>query len=467
MANEIYNSGHIPTNLSQSVFIALPKKPGAIECELHRTISLMSHVMKIILRVLMERMRRVIRPEINEAQYGFVPDAGTRNAIFALRMLCERSIEVQRDVYLCFIDYKKAFDRVRHEELMSILEDINVDGKDVRLLSTLYWEQKAAVRVDDTLSDFVHIKRGVRQGSVCSPDLFNVYSEFILRNIEPEEGCRVGGRNVNNLRYADDTVLISYSKTGLQRLLNIVSEKSLEKGLDINIKKTECMVVSKQKDNPVCDLQLRGQQITQVTKFKYLGSIITSDGRCDDDVKARIGMAKDAFQKMKGILVSSNLSINTRKRILKCYISSILLYGSECWTLTPKNCARLQATEMWFYRRMLKISWTEKVTNEEVLERMSARRELLYNIHNRQMSFLGHIIRKEGLERDILTRKMNGKRGPGRPRIKFMDSISQRLGVPVPQIFHRAADRDAWKSMSANVQFGEGTEKKKKLPYQH
>ena len=114
MINEIYDSGTIPEDLSKSIFIALPKKRNAIECELHRTISLMSHLIKIVLRTLMWRERKSIRPEIGKEQYGFMKGTGTRNAIFTLRMICERSMEMQKDlyIYICFIDCAKAFESV-------------------------------------------------------------------------------------------------------------------------------------------------------------------------------------------------------------------------------------------------------------------------------------------------------------------------------------------------------------------
>ena len=102
----------------------------------------------------------------------------------------------------------------------------------------------------------------------------------------------------------------------------------------------------------------------------YFGSTITEIGKCDDDIKKGIGIAKEAFQKLGNILKNSKLSIGTRKRVLDCNVKSILLYGSECWTLSSEMEQRLEATEMWFYRQMLKISWTERATNEEVLRRM-------------------------------------------------------------------------------------------------
>ena len=137
------------------VFIALPKIPGATECELHRTISLMSHITKVLLRVLMLRMCKSLRPEIAKTQFGFVPDKGTRNAIFTLSMLMERCIEVQKDLSICFIDYSKAFDKVKHEKLVEMLNQLDIDGKDLRVLRNLYWDQTAAVRVDGKLS-WVH-----------------------------------------------------------------------------------------------------------------------------------------------------------------------------------------------------------------------------------------------------------------------------------------------------------------------
>ena len=161
MANEIYDTGKIPQDLSKSIFIALPKKPGTIECEFHRTISLMSHTTNVILRVIMMRAQRCTKPEIS--QCGFVEDTGTRNAIFIVRTLCERAIEVQHDLYLCFIDYAKAFDNVKHEDLFECLQNLDIDGKDLRLIRNLYWEQSAAIRIDGHIGKYTQIRRGVRQ----------------------------------------------------------------------------------------------------------------------------------------------------------------------------------------------------------------------------------------------------------------------------------------------------------------
>ena len=383
LLNSIYDSGKIPKDLAKSVFITLPKIPGTMDCELHRTISLMSHLTKVLLRIIMARMRKSLRPEMSQLQFGFVPDKSTRNAIFTLSMLAERCIEMQKDLYLCFIDYSKAFDKVRHEKLFNILEHLDIDGKDLRVIRNLYWDQSAAVRIGGELSEYTLIKRGVRQGCVMSPDLFNIYSEMIFRNLENYPGVKINGENINNIRYADDTVLIADSEENLQRLLDITIEKSEEMGLTLNVKKTECMVISKKAIIPSCNLQSRGQQIKLVKKFKYLGYMITSDGKCITEIKKRIATAKDAFQKLSLILKNRNISMTTKFRVLKTYVWSTLTYGCECWTITSDIEKKIEAAEMWFIRRMLRISWTEKKTNVNVLREGNVQRSLLKTIRKR------------------------------------------------------------------------------------
>ena len=460
LLNMIYDSGTIPDDMKKSVFITLPKTPGATECENHRTISLMSHCTKLLLRILLGRMRRNLRPEISKAQFGFVPDKGTRNAIFTLSMLVERCVEVQRDIYLCFIDYSKAFDKVKHEELFNMLAALDTDGKDLRLVRNLYWEQEAAVRIGGEHSQYKPIKRGVRQGCVMSPDLFNFYSENILRNLDNSAGLRVNGETINNIRYADDTVLIAESETDLQKLLDITVEESDKLGLSLNVKKTECMVVTKKKIIPACNLVSNNHTIKQVSKFKYLGYMITSDGRCTTEVKKRIAMAKDAFRNLSPILKNRNILMQTKLRVLKSYVWSMLFYGCESWTITKQIEKRLEAAEMWFIRRMMRISWTEMKTNEQVLAEAGVERSVIKCIRDRQMKFIGHICRRRELEYVSIMRKIEGKRGRRRHRMTYIDSLnSWATGKTMSNVgFLMLSDnRDEWKCMAADVCSRSGT----------
>ena len=159
--NEIYDNGEIPGGLCRSVFIALPRKAGAVECELHRTISMMSNITKLLLRLIMERVYSRIRPEIGIEQCGFVEDTGMKNAIFMVRMISERAIVKQRDDYMYFIDYTKAFDRVQHDELLKMLMNLDLYEKDIHVIQNLYWDQSACIRIENEMSEYTKIKRGV------------------------------------------------------------------------------------------------------------------------------------------------------------------------------------------------------------------------------------------------------------------------------------------------------------------
>ncbi|GFO24253.1 retrovirus-related pol polyprotein from type-1 retrotransposable element r2 [Plakobranchus ocellatus] len=215
----------------------------------------MSHITKILLKIITLRIRNKIKPEIAEEQRGFVEDKGTSNAIYILQTLIEHALEAQKDVYLCFIDYTKAFDRVRHDEIITQLKQLKI--------KTMYWEQTAAMTIENKTSTFQDIKRGVRQGCVLSPDLFSLYSEIIMRNLENHPGIKVGGQNINNLRYVDDTMLIAENKEDLQKLLNIVEEESRKKGLELNGKKTEVMVISRKQVSPKCDIFINEVKLKQ------------------------------------------------------------------------------------------------------------------------------------------------------------------------------------------------------------
>ena len=162
-------------------------------------------------------------------------DRGTRNAIFNILMLSERSIEHQQDMYLVFIDYKKAFDMLRRGELFNVLQAIQVDGKDLRIVRSVYVHQRAAVRLPKGLRNWIEIKRGVRKGCIAYPDLFNLYGKSILRPLDKVPvGFFINGVIINNITCADDIVLIATTEEGLQQLLDEINSNGESKGLSIN-----------------------------------------------------------------------------------------------------------------------------------------------------------------------------------------------------------------------------------------
>ena len=145
-------------------------------------------------------------------------------------------------------------------------------------------------------------------------------------------------------------------------------------------------------------------------------------------------MAKAAFRKMKKLLCNSKLVMKTKLRILECYAIPILIYNSDCWTISENMKKKIEATKLWFFRRMLKIPWTSYINNEEVLKRSGSQRKLLCIIRQRQLEFFGHLMRKEEIENLVVTGKINGKRDRGRQRVTFVKSLSNWTNTPPTKI---------------------------------
>jgi len=143
------------------------------------------------------------------------------------------------------------------------------------------------------------------------------------------------------------------------------------------------------------------KQLVNVESLKYLGSILTNDGRCTCEIKCRITMDKAAFNK-KRALFTSTLDLELRKKLVKCYIWSIVLYGAETWMLQAVDQKRLESFKMWCWRRMEKISWTDHVRNEDVLLRVKEQSNILHEIHKWKANWIGHMLRRNCLLNRLL-----------------------------------------------------------------
>ena len=178
--------------------------------------------------------------ELPEVQGGFRKGGGTRDQIANIHWIMEKAREFQRNINFCFIDYAKAFDCVDHNKLWKILKEMGIPGHLTCLLTKLYAGQEATVRTGHGTTDWFQIGKGVRQGCMLSPCLFNFYAEYIMRNAGLEEaqaGIQIAGRNINNLRYADDTTLMAESEEELKSLLMKVKEESEKVGLSSTFRK--------------------------------------------------------------------------------------------------------------------------------------------------------------------------------------------------------------------------------------
>ena len=180
--------------------------------------------------------------ELPDVQAGFRKGRGTRDEIANIHCIIEKEKEFQKNIYVCFIDYAKAFDCVDHSKLRKILQEMGITDHLTCLLRNLYVGQEATVRTRHGTIDWFQIGKGVCQGYISSPCLFNLYAEYIMQNSrldETQAGIKIAGRNISNLRYADDATLMAESEEELKSLLMKVKDESEKVALKLNIQNTK------------------------------------------------------------------------------------------------------------------------------------------------------------------------------------------------------------------------------------
>ena len=218
----IWKTQQWPQDWKRSVFIPIQKKDNAKDCSNYHTIALISHTSKVMLKILQARLQQNVNRELPGVQAGFRKGRGTRDQIVNMLWIMEKAREFQKNIYFCFTDYAKAFDCVDHKKLWKILKDMGITDHLTCLLRNLYAGQEAASRTGHGTTNWFQIGKGVCQGCILSPCLFNLYAEYIMRHSGLEEtqaGIKIAGRNINNLRYADDTTLMAESGEELKSLL--------------------------------------------------------------------------------------------------------------------------------------------------------------------------------------------------------------------------------------------------------
>ena len=290
----------------------------------------------------------------------------------------------------------------------------------------------------------ITIKRGVRQGCILSPCLFNIYTEYLIREaLEDGEGININGQHITNIIYADDTIILAESEQQLQHMIEKLDVTCEQYGMAMNAKKTKTMIVEKTLEKQ-CEVNVKGQRLTQVKQYKYMGTTIEHTGQCKTEVAQRINQAKIAFWK-KATILKSKISMKTRIIILTCYVFSVLSYGCETWTYSKAIYHKINAFEMWCYRRMLRISWTSHTTNIDVLQTIGVNETTMLNtLKNRKLSYAGHIMRNTSGHYDTLLTtiegRLNGKRGRGRPRRTWVDDLIDWTGSKRYEQIKKAAE---------------------------
>ena len=324
---------------------------------------------------------------LEDGQCGFRPGRSTTDQIFTLKQIFEKSWEYGKDLFACFVDHEKAYDRVPREKLWKVLQEYGVDGQLLRAIKSFYCRPEVCVRVNGKQSRPLHVGVGLRQGYVLSPLLFIVYMNWIEKCSQPDECATIGNCKISRLLFADDLVLLSSTESGLQHALNSFADACNTAGMKISTAKTEVLHLSRNPDQ--CVLQVNGATLKQVEKFKYLGVAFTSD----EELDTRIGKVSAVMRALYySVVMKRELSKKAKLSVFKAVFVPIFIYGHESWVMTERMRSQVQASEMRFLRRIEGVTLLNKVRSSEIRKSLNIE-PLLLRIERSQFRWFGHVSR--------------------------------------------------------------------------
>ncbi|NNK28772.1 MAG: reverse transcriptase family protein, partial [Flavobacteriaceae bacterium] len=441
--NLCLQSHKIPALWKDSELILIYKKGDKKDLKNYRPISLLSHVYKILMKIITRRIEKKIEEAQTRDQAGFRKSYSTIDHIHVLNQVKEKCRDYNLPLCAIFVDFEKAFDSVEIDAILSALINQGIETKYVQLIKEIYTNSSTTATLNN-MKTKIKIKKGVRQGDTISPKLFTASLEEIFKHIDWEnKGIKIQGENLNHLKFADDIVIFSDNWYDAEIMINDLQQESEKVELKINTSKTKRMSNNKV---PPSKVEIKGTEIELVSSYVYLGHKISfTDINQAEEINRRIQLAWAAFGKYSDIF-RSNLPVSLKRKVYNQCIIPTMSYASETWTLTKKMIGRLRTSQRAMERIMLNITRKDRWRNT-VIRNKTKVLDIIQVAKINKWRWAGHVAR---MQDNRWTRKAtdwtpyNGRRPRGRPRTAWEDDI--RTFWQSSATWRRSAcDRNLWR----------------------
>jgi hypothetical protein len=420
----VWKQKRIPEDWRKGIIVPIFKKGDRKACNNYRGVTLMCQCAKLYEKIIEFRLKRSIENNLREEQCGFRAGRSAIEAIFTIRQIMERRWESGEVMHMVFIDLEKAYDRLPRRKVWECLKKRGVSNSLTDRIQSTYEKNVSCVQTNVGRSEWFEVREGVRQGSVLSPSLFLIVMDELLRAVEKNENM-----DSRTLIYADDILIWGESREEIQEKVNRWDEETEKMGLKISWEKSEVMTMERKKSNrDIVGIKLKGKEMKETDKFKYLGSVINKKATINEEVKQRMKKAESFFQAVRKLLWNEDFPTKCKMIMYRMCFLPILTYSAVTWAMSGKEENNIQAAEMKFLRSVKGLTKMDKVKSSKIRKELGVER-LGFKLGRERLRWFGQMKRME--EKRIPRREfeatMGGRRRVGRPRSKWIGLVKQDL----------------------------------------